>query len=284
MRAIGILAGGTDIDVSRNYVRRTSRTGILCMGVERGKIVDNTVVEMKGTHANGISLYLHHENVLIARNQILNCNNPLTYHGNHQPDHVNNLVIYGNLVDGPTNSWGADMNGVKIFNNTFLGPVGIPGEDQDVVFVNNIVHGGGRGDVRTHNLYTNLTWRQESRYGWSPGAGEIVDYAAAGEYLPIDPATVYADAGSDHHLSATSRARDSGIDISDQLPYAIFPEVDFSLDLDGNPRAQGSGWDMGAYEFSEQGTVTGGSNGCGTNGNGGGGSGACFISTSVPCS
>lgn len=270
MRAVGILAGGSHIAVSRNHVRRTSRQGIWFMGVEQGKIIDNLVVEMGGTHANGISVYLHHEDVLIARNQILHCRSPLTYHGNGEPDHVNNLVIYGNLVDGPTNSWGKDMNGVKLFNNTFLGPVGIPVGDQNVVFVNNIVHGGGRGDVRTHNLYTDLMWNQESRYGWSPGEGEIVDYAAADAYLPIDPATVFEDAGSDHHLAPTSPARESGTDISGQLPVAIFPEVDFSLDLEGNPRAQGSGWDMGAYEFSEQGT--------GSEDAGGGGSGGCFIS------
>jgi hypothetical protein len=97
-----------------------------------------------------------------------------------------------------------------------------------------------------------------------------VDYAAADDYLPIDPAAVYEDAGSDHHLGETSPARESGTDIGGQLPVAIFPEVDFSLDLEGNPRAQGSGWDMGAYEYSEQGT--------GSEDAGGSGSGGCFIS------
>ncbi len=280
LRAVGTLGAGTHIDISRNYVRRTSRQGIWFMGVEHGKIVDNTVVDMRGTHANGISVYLHHEDVLIARNQILNCNNALTYCGNNQPEHVNNLLIYGNLVEGPTDSWGYDMNGVKIFNNTFLGPVGIPEEDQNVVFINNIVHGGGRSDVHTHNLYTDLKWYQVSLYGWSPGAGEIVDYGSeADEYIPIDPATVYADAGSDHHLSATSRARDSGTDISGRLPAALFPEVDFTLDLEGNPRAQGGGWDMGAYEYNESGS---GPNDSGSNGTGdGGSSGGCFLSSAL---
>jgi hypothetical protein len=290
MRAVGILAGGSNIDVSRNYVRRTSRQGIWFMGVEKGRIVDNTVVEMKGTHANGISVYLHHEDVLIARNQILDCSSALTYHGNSEPDHVNNLVIYGNLVDGPANSWGYDMNGVKIFNNTFLGPVGIPVGDQNVVFVNNIVHGGGRGDVRTHNLYTDLMWNQEIRYGWSPGAGEIVGYGAAGDdYLPIDPATVFEDADTDRHLSPASPARDSGTDIMAQLPVSIFPEVDFTLDLEGKPRAQERGWDMGAYEFSEQGTDVDDPDGSGTSGSGAGGDGGgsggssgCFISILNP--
>jgi hypothetical protein len=274
---VGILAGGSHIDVSRNYIRRTSRQGIWFMDVERGKIVDNTVVEMEGTHANGISVYLHHEDVLIARNQILNCHSALTYHGNNQPEHVNNLVIYGNLVDGPTNSWGADMNGVKIFNNTFLGRVEIPEGDRDVTFINNIVHGGGRGDVRTHNLYTDLMWNQAKNYGWSPGEGEIVGYdTEADAYVPIDPASVYEDAGVDHHLASTGPATNSGTDISGRLPAALFPEVDFTLDLAGNPRAQGGGWDMGAYERSESGS---GPDDSGSNGTGdGSSSGGCFLS------
>lgn len=156
VRAVGILAGGKNITVANNYVCRTSRQGIWLMGVEKAKVIDNTIVEMRGTHSNGISVYLHHENVLIARNQISDCNSALTYHGNHDPNHLNNLVIFGNLVNGPTNSWGKDMRGVTILNNTFLGPVGIPGGDARVVFINNIVHGGGRGDVRTHNLYGSL--------------------------------------------------------------------------------------------------------------------------------
>ncbi|MGD9187303.1 MAG: right-handed parallel beta-helix repeat-containing protein [Desulfobacteraceae bacterium] len=278
LRAVGILAFGSHIDVSRNYVRRTSRQGIWFMEVEWGKIVDNTVVEMSGTHANGVSVYEHHEDVLIARNQILNCSNALTYHGNHQPDHVNNLVIYGNLVDGPTSSWGADMNGVKIFNNTFLGRMFMPEDDRDVTFINNIVHGGGLGDVRTHNLYTDLMWNQTAHYGWSPGEGEIVEYVAeTGAYLPIDSVLVYEDAGVDHHLAATGPAVNSGTDISSRLPTAIFPEVDFTLDLAGNPRGQGGGWDMGAYEYNESGSEPDDS---GSNGTGGSGSsGGCFLST-----
>jgi hypothetical protein len=278
LRAVGILAVGSHIDVSRNYVRRTSRQGIWFMDVERGKIIDNIVAEMEGTHANGISVYLHHEDVLIARNQIIDCHSALTYHGNHQPDHVNNLVIYGNLVDGPTNSWGADMNGVKIFNNTFLGRVGIPEQDQDVTFINNIVHGGGRGDVRTHNLYTDLMWNQTPHYGWSLGTGEVVGYdTESGGFIPIDPAAVFEDAGVDHHPAATGPATNSGTDISTLLPVGIFAEVDFTLDLEGNPRAQGAGWDMGAYELGESGS---GSDDADANGgSGGGSSGGCFLST-----
>lgn len=273
LRAVGILAGGSHISVANNYVRRTSRQGIWFMGVEIGKIIDNTVVEMKGTHSNGISVYLHHENVLIARNQILDCNSPLTYHGNGEPDHVNNLVSFGNLVDGRTNSWGNDMNGVRILNNTFLGPVGIPAGDQNVVFINNIVHGGGRGDVRTHNLYTDLMWSQEDRYGWSPGEGEIVEQVpGTKDYLPIDPATVYVDQDSDYHLTGTSLAVNHGTDIQDHLPLAVFPEVDFFQDLDGQGRPQGDEWDMGAYEFSESGS------GSDPGGGQGSGSGAgCFV-------
>jgi hypothetical protein len=170
------------------------------------------------------------------------------------------------------------MNGVKIFNNTFLGRVSMPEDDRDVTFINNIVHGGGQGHVRTHNLYTALMWNQATRYGWSPGEGEIVGYdTEADAYVPIDPASVYEDAGADHHLAATGPATNSGTDISSRLPTAIFPEVDFTLDLAGNPRGEGGGWDMGAYEYGESGS---GPNDSGSNGTGSGGSsGGCFLST-----
>ena len=120
-RAVGILAGGENITVRNNLVKRTSRQGIWLMGVEHGEILDNRVVDIKGTHSNGISVYLHHQDILVAGNHVWDTNLALTYHGNNDPDFVNNLIIYNNLLENSVHSWGNGMRGVTVLNNTFCG-------------------------------------------------------------------------------------------------------------------------------------------------------------------
>ncbi|MCP4679371.1 MAG: hypothetical protein GY854_28555 [Deltaproteobacteria bacterium] len=43
-------------------------------------------------------------------------------------------------------------------------------------------------------------------------------------------------------------AIDQGIDVSAYLPTAVFPDFDFDVDIDGNPRNQGTAPDLGASE------------------------------------
>ena len=70
-RAVGILAGGKDVVIRGNFVQRTSRQGIWFMGAEHSQIVGNTVVDIAGTHSNGISIYLFSKDVLVAGNKVL---------------------------------------------------------------------------------------------------------------------------------------------------------------------------------------------------------------------
>jgi hypothetical protein len=242
-RAVGILAGGKEIIIRGNLVRRTSRQGIWLMGVDHAEVVGNTVLDVNGTHSNGISVYLFSKDILIAGNKVLKTDSAFTYHGNgDKTPKSEGLYIYDNLFDGATNCWGEKMYDVTIVNNTFVGVANV-GRDTfgKQVFVNNIVHGSGAGTVRSHNLYTALSWWQDPADKWSLREGEI-------DWSKNDRAAIFADMSKgDYHLKAGSPALDAGMNASEYLPKALFPDYDFSKDIEGRPRAQGGKWSIGAY-------------------------------------
>ena len=243
-RAVGILAGGKDVLVKDNFVQRTSRQGIWFMGAEHCRITGNTVADIAGTHSNGISIYLYSKDCLVAGNKVLRTGSAFTYHGNGSgPPKAEGLTVYGNLFDGATNSWGREMNDVTIVNNTFLGPANVGGDPGKQVFVNNIVNAGGAGTVRSHNVYTALNWGQSPRYNWTLAEGEV-DWSKKGRDEVFVDTTV-----GDYHPKPGSPALDAGKDPTSLLPVALFPDHDFTKDMDGNPMSRGGKWNIGAYGY-----------------------------------
>ena len=100
-RAVGILSSGKDIVVRGNYLQRTSRQGIWFMGVEHSEIVGNTLVDINGTHSNGISIYLFSKDTLVAGNKVLKTDSAFTYHGNADKTPIaEGFYVYDNLFDG----------------------------------------------------------------------------------------------------------------------------------------------------------------------------------------
>ena len=243
-RAVGILAGGKDLLVEGNLLRRTSRQGIWMMGVEHARIVGNTVLDVNGTHSNGISIYLFSKDVLVAGNKVLSTGSAFTFHGNgDKTPKAEGFYVYDNLFDGATNCWGYKMGDVTIVNNTFLGVANVGRETARQVFINNIVHGGGAGDVRSHNIYTALSWAQDAAYKWALAAGEM-------DWSRKDRSLIFADLSTcDCHLKAGSPAIDAGLDPTSWLPVALFPDYDFSKDIEGHPRARNGKWTIGAYAY-----------------------------------
>ena len=133
-------------------------------------------------------------------------------------------------------------------NNTFLSVANVGGDDDRQVFLNNIVHAGGKGTVRSHNLYTALAWWQDTggRYKWSLADGEI-------DWSKKDRADIFRDlAGGDWRLKPGSPAVGAGIDPTRYLPVARFPDYDFSKDIDGNPHARDGKWAIGAYGYGRE--------------------------------
>ena len=245
-RAVGILSGGKDIVVRGNYLRRTSRQGIWFMGVEHSEIVGNTVVDINGTHSNGISIYLFSKNILVAGNKVLKTGSAFTYHGNGDKTPIaEGFYVYDNLFDGASNCWGENMHDVTMVNNTFVGVANVGRFLGKQVFVNNIVNGGGAGSVCNHNIYTALMWNQDSQYKWALAEGEI-------DWSKKDRGEIFADlAKCDCHLKAGSPAIDAGMDATAYLPAALFPDYDFTKDIEGRPRARDGKWSIGAYAYGD---------------------------------
>lgn len=223
-RAVGILVSGDNNIVRNNYVEKNSRQGIWFMGARNGIIFNNTVIGPGGAHANGISIYMNSENNLIANNIVKDIGSAITYEQGDGFYFVNNAVFDG----GRVNSWGDSTNAMHI-NNLYTGPLN---SGQTTVLANNIIHGGGSGDFRANNIYTDLAWWQDDRDGWSLQNGEVHEPDIDAVYL------------ADGRLFEDSIAVDTGIDPADYL--AGF-DYDFT-DLDGNPQPN-IAWDIGPYEY-----------------------------------
>jgi hypothetical protein len=156
-----------------------------------------------------------------------------------------NLTLFGNLFEGKGQCWGSEMHGTTAINNTFTGGFFTASGDDSIVNVNNIQHAGGSGDiVRSHNVYTAFGWWQNSKYDWYIDSTEV-------DFTDQDLNLLYADTAADNYsILETSVAKDAGTDPTAWLPIALFPEFDFTKDLNGNTFGSDGTWDVGAYEFA----------------------------------
>jgi hypothetical protein len=213
------------------------------MGVNLGELVYNTLNDIRGSHANGISVY-YGVDVLVADNLVLNALMPFTAEAS------TGLCVFGNILDsgGWDNNldlW-SGMTGTNCFVNNTLprnrrhyAMTGISAND---IVMNNIVDGGG-GGTHNYNLYTGLGWNQSAIYGWSLGAGEIVSRDL--EILFASPQN------DDFRLKKGSPAIDAGVNPLYLLPVVTFPDFDFTRDIFGIRRPQNGIWDIGASEYDQ---------------------------------
>ncbi len=272
--------------IENNYIHDTDSRGIYA-GAEGGKLIirNNTLertpngmrIESGGGtivvinnkfydcapsgHTNVITIYHDHaaaevcpscftRNILVAGNVVFGGQRPLAIH------RADDLTVYNNILiakEGsgtcPITVWGSGAKNVKVLNNVLFSGYTPPitlygiGAIDNLIMKNNIIARpvDKPGADISHNIYTVL--------GSSSGTNEI--------YEP-DLTKILADVSGanradwNYHLKPGSIAIDAGTDITSilnelQLKYGEY--YDFTKDIAGDPRPQGAGWDIGAYEY-----------------------------------
>ena len=258
------------VTVSGNTLRKVGGT---CLSFYTGKdcrVFNNTISDGKGTHANGMTFYLDCERILIYNNRVTDFNITLTF------QESKDLVFINNIFDGANNTskvvaaWGGMTGPVTLINNVIVGsdnhyglylssdnPYSTDSGGDSVTFriTNNIIDGGGWESTnsyqyaRSNNLYVGLGWNQQW-HPWMPSPGEVVD-SSGSKYLAILNTNVFVNPSErNYHLKSDSKAINAGVDPESFFPHDIFPDFNWNIDMDGTTRPIGSGWDIGAYEYS----------------------------------
>ena len=246
------LSGGARVNVKGNTIDRAGATSLRFYTIEHGVIDGNIIRRSNGSHANGITIYIGSSNILVVNNRIENSNSPLTFQDSGNLWFINNVIDACDL-DSNVNEWGDTGHGpwdrgiISFLNNTLVRNnrnsalnIGGASAENTYISINNIIDGGSADSsiLRSNNLYTGLEWDQGARYGWSLASGEMLQ-----ENLDI---IFMNPSAADFRLTAGSPAINAGIDITGYLPSEVFPEFDFTRDINGDVR---SGWDIGAYDY-----------------------------------
>ena len=233
-----------------NHIRSTSIKVIYSNNIQ----ITRNKVGKSGSHGNACSLYMRNKDVLFAHNITTESNSGVTMQDSE------NIYIVGNALhataDNVCVAWPDSkdtMRGdVYILGNTIQrgedkgtgGGLGFStaGYQATYVAINNIIDGAMYSEdvldvTRHHNLYTDYSWKQKSKYGWALATGEIYN----DNYTAVfnDPVNY------DYSIQTGSPADNKGTNISAYLPTDKFPDYDFSVDLYGTPRGTPS---IGACE------------------------------------
>lgn len=214
--ASGIRMSTGILKANSNSIDYLTGTGIFFQGAQTSIIKGNSISNLIGTHANGISVYSSSKDVEVSFNRVVNVGSLMTF------EFSTNLNAFCNYVDAVgkdqrINEWGGMAGTVRWFGNTLVNNsehrilnLGVSSTATYEVR-NNIIDGGGAGtSTRTHNIYLGRHFWQESPT-WELDATEIDSTEAA----------VFVSAGSDRRLKAGSPAIDAGTDLSSYYTLTI---------------------------------------------------------------
>ena len=163
-------------------------------------------------------------------------------------DDASNLVIRNNITQAfaQVNTWEGGNHHLTIVNNLFTSDLSLPldrypaGVELDscpyTILKNNIFYNQlgpiycRTGTTTGHDIGYNLAYRTD---GQSPEGSPYPN-----DLWHVDPKFINA-ANGDFHLQSNSPAIDVGVTLAEA-----------TNDYDGNPRPQGAGYDIGAYEYA----------------------------------
>lgn len=226
---------------------RNTSTGLDFYTCHNSVFRNNTVLDHKGMHANGITAYLGCRNLLVEGNRVFGGNVAFTCQD------AETVMIRNNIFSGDGRScaigfWTGKLKDVQILNNVIIGgPRDVAWsagfftncrKGEGWVFRNNIIDGLAGGipedSVFSHNIYT-------FRGDWQRATDEREERPLGqGELFVEDPARIFVDpAKRDYRLRVGSPAIEAGTVSEKQVP----------TDIEGTARPRGKGWDIGAYEM-----------------------------------
>jgi len=139
-----------DLLIEGNLIQKIGRSGINLFSVDGAIVRGNILANLRGIHGNGISIYMENKRIIVDRNCIVNTSRPITFHGNSQPNAINDIRISNNILvssgegQSAVNSWGRDTNTVNISNNILVGPrhgIALNSTDLHVSLAGNITSG-----------------------------------------------------------------------------------------------------------------------------------------------
>jgi hypothetical protein len=169
---------------------------------------------------------------------------------------ANNITIKNNVVRAyrginTRGGTGTQANHLYIYNNTFINNLSFPAQPNVAelfnathsVIKNNIFYNQKNGTLDLAGDITGIVVDYNLVYNTDGSLPKLMPYPILHELRGVNPLFVNPSA-KDYHLQAGSPAIDSGTN------------VDLVNDYDGNPRPQGAGFDMGAFEFSGDTTLT----------------------------
>ena len=281
---IHLTNGGTFIHIESKYVRidgieiknnltynpnspgqLTGGCGVLIHG-DGSEVINSNIWNNgpgAGINEGGYSIYAAANDLIIANN-LLHDNAAYGMQIYNSDGPRNNVQVYGNRVYNnglrdAVNNTGLAIIGTnhKVYNNLAYNNAGAGisdgyygGPNTGTVFYNNTVYGNGAG-LQVESQTPQTTWRNNIAYG----NGTNVYYRVGVAPLAIsnnlcnsigtgcDYGTFlspFVDAANGNfQLTSTSTAKDAGADLG----------VTYNRDFANVFRPQGSGWDIGAYEW-----------------------------------